>query len=41
MREELDRIFEKYPDAVGAVVEFEEEEKMRLGEDYEKLYIWG
>lgn len=41
MKEQLDGIYERYPDAVNAVLEFEDNERIRLGDDYERLYRWG
>lgn len=41
VREMLGRIHVKYPDAVASVLEFEEKEKMRLGDSYNKLYTWA
>jgi len=34
-------INERFPDAVRAVLEFEEMEMARLGDTYEKVYIWS
>jgi pentatricopeptide repeat protein len=40
-RAQLGKIVEKYPDAVAAVLDFEQQERVRLGDNYEKTYFWG
>ncbi|XP_006456824.1 hypothetical protein AGABI2DRAFT_122713 [Agaricus bisporus var. bisporus H97] len=39
--EMLRRIDERYPNAVNAVLEFEEREKERMGGAFERIYIWS
>lgn len=37
----LEKIFKEYPDAVKVVMEFDEQEKYRLADNYDKVYIWN
>jgi len=37
----LEKIFKDYPDAVKIVMEFDEQEKYRLADNYDKVYIWN
>ncbi|KXN92293.1 hypothetical protein AN958_08524 [Leucoagaricus sp. SymC.cos] len=41
VKAQLQKICDKYPDAIRAVQEFEDSERVRLGEDFEKSYIWA
>lgn len=40
-RQQLEYIHRQFPDAVRAVLDFQMQERNRLGENYEKVYIWG
>jgi len=41
VRHQLEYIHKHFPDAVRTVLEFQMAERARLGEDYERMYIWG
>ncbi|KAJ3563804.1 hypothetical protein NP233_g8700 [Leucocoprinus birnbaumii] len=41
LRDMLAGIHDNYPDAVAEVLAFEERERIRLGDNYEKFYIWA
>jgi len=41
VRESLEKIYREYPDAVKVVKEFDDQEQYRLGDNYEKVYIWS
>jgi len=37
----LEKMFKEYPDAVKVVMEFDEQERYRLSDNYDKVYIWN